>query len=339
MSLITTPGDPGYIEPGSEEYLNHLGASEAAAILVPDGFKDQTEVWMEKTRRKKPQGHKMIFDRGHDMEPLIMKKLKKDHGRAVTGEQTQYRDPERPWLVCHVDGMCGASSRFDGPGIVEVKAPGSNMARVMSETGMTNQYTAQVQMGTHIAAAAIGDPVGWALCAFLNYDDYEVVPFDVPAAAAYQANALQVLDHFWDCVQKDTPPSPVNPSDLGPLPEVNGEMVYLDDERTTELARMFIDADKEKAFAVNQDKSIRETIKTLCGDNGLVELSSMVRISYKYQKGRTSINGAGLLDYCEHLVEELNELLPAGDRIVFDRNLWMKVGAPFRSFRPTVINK
>ena len=348
--LITMPGDEGYIEPGSKEYADHLGCSEIAAVLGFDQWgKTANDVWMKKTHRAPDTEHKRIFDRGHAMEPLMASMLATDHGRVVKCEQVQYRHPNFPWLIYHADGMFSKWTPMNegatvhaGPGIWEAKAPGSHVTQKFHKEGMSEGYVVQTQMGMMVASAALDMPITWATAGFLDYDNYELVPFDMAASRKFQDDAIIRIEKFWKCVQSDTPPSPINPLQHVRPPVIDGELKIIEDEKiislSTDLAAL-IGPTKDAETAI---KIIKGELKELLDGYSIAEIPGLMKFSYRYgKKDKETINAKGLLAYCEHLVEVYNEVVeiaPELDNITFDRSQWVATSAPGRTFRPTVID-
>ncbi len=345
MKLVCMPGEDGYIEPGSPEYDQVLGCSQIADILGV-GYRSANELWMQKTHRAPATEHKAVFDRGHRMEAVMAEMVVDQYGRMLKSEQVQYRDPDRPWLIFHADGMfpkhCPLSSgeeKLEGPGIWEAKAPGMRMVDTMSRDGITENYLCQGQMGMHVASAALDMPITWATFGFLDYDAWELVAIDCKRSNEFLDAALAKVDEFWACVQSDTPPTPINGPllpvpglDMGTLVEVDKQVV----EWAHDLAALIPALKEAKA----QDTFIRDNIKAHMELHEKMEIPGVMSFSYKYGKAREAIDGKGLLVYCESLVEEFNAL--AGNHttnIVFDRTQWCEPKPPTRTLRLKVIGE
>ena len=352
MQMVSKPGDAGYIQPGSEEYFNVIGCSEVADILG-HGYKSAGELWRIKTRRSPREGHKAVFDRGHDMEPIMARMIQRDHGRVLVSEQVQYRDPKRPWLVYHADGMFAkwtalndGAKEQDGPGIWEAKAPGSRMAQKMAEEGMTENYLCQGQMGMHVASAALAREISWGTYGFLDYDAYELVAYDTMADADFQRKALQLVERFYDCLVRDTPPDDVEAEKIE-VPELYGVKQILTDPLMLSNAIRLAEIMAAVKPLTDEDKKIREWMKGELEMVAEAEVPEVMKFTYKYQKEGEKIDGEGLLTYCEHLVREYDEMakmvvaMGGGMRplVAFDRSQWVQPKPPTRVFKPTPIKK
>jgi len=348
--LICKPGDPGYVYPGSAEYDKHLGCSQLAAVLGFDQFgKTANDVWMEKTHRAPHTEHKRIFDRGHAMEPLMASMLAVDFGRQLKCEQIQYRHPDHPWLIYHADGMFSKWAPLndnakpqEGPGIWEAKAPGYHITEQMQRNGMAEGYVVQKQMGMFVASAAMGIPISWGTAGFLDYGAWELVPFDLAASPEFQENAMENIVKFWECVQSDIPPSPINPLQHKRAPVISGELEIIEDPQIRQLCVDLTAIREAKKLATDADADLIAQLKDLLEPYGAkTEVEGVMKFSNNYAKPRETIDGKGLLVYCEALVGMVNDRsdtpFESLDEIVFDRTQWVKVGESKRSLRPTII--
>jgi hypothetical protein len=350
MQTICKPGDAGYIVPGSKEYCEVIGCSEIATILG-FGFEQPKDLWLKKTHRKPQSEHKRIFDRGHDMEPIMARDLRA-RGRIIVSEQVQYRDPQRPWLIYHADGMFpkwspleDGDTPMEGPGPWEGKAPGSRVAGDMKRDGMSSAYVCQTQGGIHVASQALGQDLQWATCGFMDYDEYETVAFDIKRSNSFIAHMLEKLDAFYECLRTDTPPEPINPLHYEMPPEIKGELAIITDGPLISIVERWLRINEVLKSAKDEDALLRDQMKDMLDDVAKAEIPGMCKFSYGYGKPSETIDGAGLLTYCEHLVGQYNELLTCageaglrgGSYITFDRSHWVTPKAPTRSFRPTPV--
>jgi len=338
MSVITVcrPGEAGYIQPGSDAFFTVLGCSEVADVLG-FGYKSAVERWKIKTHRMAREDHKSVFDRGHDMEPIMSRMIQRDHGRVLVSEQVQYRDPTRPWLVYHADGMFpswtplneGAKEQA-GPGIWEAKAPGSRMCQKMAEEGVTENYVCQGQIGMHVAGAALDRIIGWGTYGFLDYDAYELECYDTLADISFQQRALQMLDRFWDCVVRDVPPEDVEAEKVV-LPELTSTKQIVTDPTIVQEAVLLAQIMADMKPLEKQDKEIRARMKEFFATVSEAEIPGVMKFTYRYQKEGENIDGEGLLHYCESLCE--------ANSIPFRRTDWVTPKAPTRVFKPTPIKQ
>ena len=351
MNLISRPGDPDYVIPGSDAYREHLGCSEIADILGW-GWSTPEKLWKVKTHKAPRQPHKRIFDRGHAMEPFMTQRAQ-ELGRVVKAEQVQYRDPKRPFLIAHMDCMFPKWSALEegdtpreGPGIGEWKAPGSNMAAQMARDGMTSGYVCQGQGGMHVAAAALGHPILWGTFGYWDYDAWDLVAFDVAASPDFQAKVLEAVDEFWDCVIRDVPPKPLEEIEKVDPPVIKGELEIITEGDVVGLALRLGELrsrvlDEAKA----SEKLLKDELKALLEPYSTAEVPGIMKFSYKQAKDSVKYDGPGLVAYIEHLIARYQYLIDepvialAEDLPTFTPAHFITVKPGSRRFVPTAIKE
>ena len=330
-NVVAYPGDRGYIAPGTEEHSRVIGCSMVGDILG-FGYKTPMERWMQLTGRGEKREYKRIFDRGHKMEDHIVAMMEADHKRSVTNRQVQFTDPARPWLVGHVDGMileysplpdC-ANQGFSGHGLFESKAPGSEMTRQYREAGLPAAYVAQGQIGMHVAGAALGANVDWSCYAFLDYNAWETIPFDIPRSASYIENALQIIDYFWSCVVADTPPNDLPVPSVEGLPMVSGEIQVVVNPELIDVAEKFISAAMVKREAEQYYDEHKTAIKAALGYGKFITPHAG-KINILPRAGRRTLNAEALASYCATLCKQVG--------VEFNEDLFAKVGANYDDIR------
>jgi len=347
MQNISRPGDADYVVPGSPEYREHLGCSEVADILGW-GYGTPDKLWRKKTH-KAPQGeHKRIYDRGHAMEPHMTQRAR-ELGRVVVAEQVQYRDPDRPFLIYHADAMFpkwtplepGDKPR-EGAGVGEWKAPGDNMAAQMAREGMTSGYVCQGQCGMHVAAAALGQPVLWGTFGYWDYNEWDLVAFDVAASPEFQAKMLAAIDEFWDCVVRDVPPKPLEEIEKVEPPAIKGEVEVITEGDLVELGLKWSELrSRVLDEALAREKELKDQMRALCEPYSKVEIPGIIKFSYTQSKDSVSYDGPGLVAYCEYLMTQIDEVDRRGISKVkpFTPSHFITVKPGSRSFRPTLIKE
>lgn len=317
---ILMPGDQGYVVPGSPEHLEVVGASRAADILG-HGFKDADFHWRLMTGKAKPEPHRAIFDRGHRMEPIILEMLDDETSQFVRSRQAQYRDPSRYWLVCHVDGvldfhesMATGEKQYEGAGYVEAKAPGSRMAAQYKECGLGSNYVAQGQIIAHLGQFE------WGRYVFLDYDNWQIVPFDVPTSHDYVVTALQMLDYFWDCVQRDVPPVELRAAVTEDLPQVGGEVELVTDAERGDLMTELVQMTMVKKEAESEVERLKARFRAT-HDLGKYHVPGVGKVSRALREGRLTWDGPGLSDFVE--------LAAARHGFTYDPAMFCKRGKDF----------
>lgn len=93
---VHKPGDPGWIQPGSEQHMQMISPSKVAAILGFSRWQSPYGLWNEMAGRVDPQPHKDIFDVGHDAEGYMAQRWRRKNPgwRLSPGEVQLVVDPE-----------------------------------------------------------------------------------------------------------------------------------------------------------------------------------------------------------------------------------------------------
>lgn len=321
----------------------YVGASEAAAAAGLSVWKTNVELWEEKTGRRPRGGHKRVYDRGHDMEPIILTAMEAAGGVQIVRRQAEFVAPERPWLKAHVDGVIDEykplpgtpSLHASGPGVVECKAPGSEMFKKYREDGLTNDNIAQLQVGAHCSGFS------WGRYGIWDYDEYEPVMFDMLQDSAFLDNLLPRLDHFWDCVVSDRRPEEFR--EPLPVPVVSGELLDIDGDEITEAAERLLAARQGLKHAEVEDAEALAAVRALVPEDiKKVEIGGVLRCTRSWQAGRVTLQAEPLAAWINQMVGFLH----AGDYESatlaakrFDIRTFQNVGQPFERFLPTPIGE
>jgi hypothetical protein len=124
-------GEPGYIEPGSPEWLSCITPSKVAAIIGKSRWESPFRLWHRMNGLVDAEEPKDIFDVGHDWEPAAANRWRRHNPnwRLSPGEVQFVIDPDRFGFpaICTLDrrATIGSARR-----VVELKT-----ARDLSEWG------------------------------------------------------------------------------------------------------------------------------------------------------------------------------------------------------------
>lgn len=301
----------------------YLGSSDAATALGLSPWKTSHELWTEKqpgfevVREDNP-----LFERGHKMEDVMVDMLM-DRGRVVDFREREFVHCEYDWLKCHVDGIMpewtsinnSIDKGFTGPGLLEMKAPGSHRAREFNTEGMAKDYLIQGQLNMYLSGCK------WGSFVYLDYDKWELKVLDMFLDVKLVENEIiPKLVEFWDMVAKGKFIGAPEHESITP-PSLKKDKYILDDDAAIELGIQYAQAKEllKKAKAVKDE--LEGEIKGLVIDH---EKSSVgcIDISWKHGK-RTSYKGKNLLALAEKSVPD------------FDRSLYV-TEKDSRTFRATV---
>ncbi len=233
----------------------YMGPSEAAIACGLSPYKTRRELWLEKTLRRARTATSPVMERGNWMEPLLISRLVNEHDISIICQQDEFTETNRPHLRGHVDGIIpnytyiGEGYALDviqsyGPGVCEIKAPGSRMAQKFSKEGLTPDYIFQAQLYMHLTKTK------WTSLFYLDYDSNEMKQIDIVRNDGFIEKALAMVDNFWLYVTNDEEPPEVpvlevpGPSELHSfdIPEPGLAEAYLNALDMVEDAKLSIES-------------------------------------------------------------------------------------------------
>jgi len=280
-----------------------LGCSEIAQALGFSPWGTAEEKRLEKVGRKLPEPESGPMRRGKDMEPLTRRLYMGKTGRVLHSMEQEHFDTKRPWLVCHVDALISREQVLradfepmpDGvstDGIFEGKAPGSNMAKIMEENGMTPDYIHQMMGMLHVTGLA------WGGYAFLDYDRYTVVTFDVLRDQGFIDLMLAALDDFWMHVQNDEPLEKAQLVDPADVPKIKGTLEVITDPEAVKIAQDFMECNEVYKDAEAFRNEAQAKLRALMDPFALAEIGGVLRVSNKVGEPKTVVDSDALWAFC-----------------------------------------
>lgn len=205
-AAVFRPGQPGFIEPGSDEHRAAISPSKVAAILGVSRWDSPFQLWHRIKGNVADEPPSDLFDIGHDLEPYGANRWRrKNPGWRVSSGEIQYVfDPQR-WGFPVVVTLDRRASRGRARRVVEFKS-----ARTMADVEQwgddlsgdcPEDYSAQV-LAQMIFTGWTSLP-GHLLAIGPYYNDriYEI-PFDPVVADWIVAECKQ----FYESLAGDTPP-------------------------------------------------------------------------------------------------------------------------------------
>lgn len=88
---VNRPGDPGWIQPGSERHRSMISPSKVAAILGFSRWQSPYGLWQEMAGNVEPDPPKDIFTVGHDAEPYMARRwLRLNPGWRLSPDEVQF---------------------------------------------------------------------------------------------------------------------------------------------------------------------------------------------------------------------------------------------------------
>lgn len=178
---------------------NFLGASDVAAVLGVSPWAGPLDVYLNKVcNAEVPESRAMR--RGTAMEPVIADWYAEETGREIQNPGTTAIQihPDIPFLSATLDRLIVGDERGRAP--LEIKSVGGWKSREEWEIDPPLHYQVQVQIQMAVIGASWG-----ALCGGFAATD-EIIHRDLDFDTGFFAAAVPVLEEFWRCVQKKTPP-------------------------------------------------------------------------------------------------------------------------------------
>jgi putative phage-type endonuclease len=232
---------------GELDRQKYIGGSDVAAILGISPWRTALQVWQEKTTPRAGDDDKPIFTRGKRMEPYVIDLLAEECGLVIVARGNRYRDPEHPFLCAEID------AETDDATNIEIKTVNPFNAKEWGEEKSDEipiHYAAQAMHGLMVT--------GRAVCIFgvlIGSDDFRTYRIDRDDETIAGIRAKEI--EFWQSIQTDNPPAPVNADDvLRMFARDNGEI---------------ISAQAEIAAAVERLAAVKEAIKTAKAEQEAIE--------------------------------------------------------------------
>lgn len=337
----------------------YLGASEVGQALGFSKWKDSSphDLWLEKTLRAPRTAHKAIFNRGHEMEPVLARMLEgSEYGFRLYSQQAEFRKTKTPWLVSHVDGLIkevsdpglklGSDVMFDeygsypsGPGVVEYKAPGMRVTSKVKQDGFDACYIAQLQTNIYNA------DVQWGVLVLLDYDQWKPLFAFMRRDDEMIEAIITRSSEFWDKVLHDLEPSVLTGEPVW-LPNYahQGPMVLADSKAMT-IADRYAVADLVLNKAKTEHAEAKQAVQILMREDAnsrkievpLHDKNLLMLATDSIVDGRETVKGKELLNWTGNLCEAVMD----GEKDIFEEMagkfvnqsqrlpLFIKRGAPY----------
>lgn len=175
-----------------------IGASDIAAVLGLSPWKSPLALWREKVEDI-PPSTSIRMRMGLAQEEPIREEYERDTGLAVLRLPRfhSFRDPEKPWLRCSVDGIV-LSTGGEPARVLEIKTT-SRPSDWRDE--VPAYYSAQTQWemrATRLPRTDLAIPL----------DGERLTIFEIEEDPAFQAHAEEQAERFMELVTAGTPPPP-----------------------------------------------------------------------------------------------------------------------------------
>jgi putative phage-type endonuclease len=184
-----------------------IGASEAAAVLGLVRSRSRVAVWLDKVGVSEPAVELERMKWGRRLQRPIADGYIEETGRDLIdpGPWTLLRSVRYPFLLATPDYLIRAPAVRPDPGLLEIKST-SAFARAEWREEPPVPYLIQVQ------AQLLVSGLDWAALAAL-IGGAELVYTDVPPHPGARDWIVEDLAAFWDLVQREEPPRPLDGSE------------------------------------------------------------------------------------------------------------------------------
>jgi len=263
-----------------EKELSHnVGCSDIGAIMGVDQYRTAADVFDRLTGYKQEKNPQM--ERGHVMEPVIAAKYQEATGRVVEPYPVMLKDRELPFLVGHMDRVF---LEHKDKGVLEIKAPGSNMLRKIKREGIPGSHYLQLQ-----GYLMLSGYVNGAWCS-INYDDWHLIHFDVEPDSEAFLMIRSGIKNFWDKhIMTNRRPELYQEPKVLDLPEIGKDekIVRMEDPDWFEAVADLKEAKELTADAEMIEKQAKTKIQAIMEKYGAsVAEGAGSRIYWKEQEGR-----------------------------------------------------
>lgn len=264
---IYRPGQPGYIAPGTPEWLQCITPSKVASILGVSRFESAYRLWHRMKGITEPEGPKDIFDVGHDWEPAAANRWKRHNpGWRISPGEVQFvatditPDGSGFQSICTLDRR---GSRGQHRRVVEFKT-----ARHMEDWGddfsdeCPEDYAAQCMAQMMFTGWTEHPAQLLVLGPFFNDHIYEI-PFDLGVAAWM----FDQCSRFYTSLAGDEPPELDDSVATYECvreqhPDIDGSTAFL----TVNQARDYYTACEAKSTAEKAERGAKTRLLDAMGD-------------------------------------------------------------------------
>lgn len=190
-----------------EGRLQGIGASEVADVFSepPWGCARKLAYSKRQVPQDFPVDMKLVFERGHYLEPAVVARYEAETGEAVTLRGEVISDPDAPHRRVTLDGAVFSSGHL--PVVFEAKtANATEFARIKRE-GMRNAYVLQLQYAVGVFGAHRG------VFGVLHPDSWSFIHFEQEADPSLIAMIFEAVDRAWAEIQNGPLPAQLDAKD------------------------------------------------------------------------------------------------------------------------------
>ena len=264
-----------------EEWLEKrklgIGGSDIGVIMGHSSFKDPYGLFLEKTQNiVEPENFNMR--RGSSLEPTVVKSYLQATGDRLVGHEeavkylavdavlvntdpVMYQSADNPIKKGSPDGLI-LSSHYPGLGVLEAKAPSSQVYRRIKREGLPDSWNDQIQWYMNILG------LQWATVAIFSAEYWELQFFIVNADPGYQDKLVVAGMSFWECIVTNTAP---NIELTEPETGRKGQVIKVNSALWYEIGEEYLVAKEAAAQAQAKLNNVKGRLKKIVGDSYCTE--------------------------------------------------------------------
>lgn len=246
-----------------------IGGSDAAAALGMSPWKTPYQLWLEKRGEGEQEIDAEFGYWGNALEAPILARFERDTGKIVGARQKLAQCGPEPFMFATLDGIS------DDDCLIEAKTYiGSPWDEV------PDQYQIQVQHGLIVTGLKVCHmPV------LFSYNTYKC--YTIEADPKLQALIIEGERRFWELVQSNTPPEPVNlPDTRHRFRAAVSAEVEATDDIAMKVASIKTVKERIKAFEAEESLLLKEVMSYM-RENDVLTYDGAVLATWKQAKGAT----------------------------------------------------
>lgn len=226
-----------------------IGGSDMPIILGLSSYKTPYELFLEKTGYLPPKETMTSYQYwGHKLELVIVEEFKARHNVTVSHPDT-ITHPFFPFLRGNLDGFIS-----DWNSVLEAKCASQYMAKEWGEIGtdvIPLGYLVQIAHYCSITNASKAN-----LAVLIGGNDYR--EYEYNRDINLEMSLIDAAKKFWECVEKNTPPPPINQDDLKLIYPISTNEKKI---TATQEIKKYVEEYAELKIKINELQDMQEEYK------------------------------------------------------------------------------
>ena len=183
-----------------------IGGSDIASVLNQKPYGCARRLFYDKTDTKPDYEvpHNTLFDRGHVLEPEIIRRYEEETGLKVEPVETAVH-PMIDWMRVNVDGI--VVNPILGRGVFEAKSHGQYIFNRIKAEGLPVSHILQIHYGMML------HDCDWGAIGVLHPDTFQFITFEVERDESIVKIIEEEGAKFWEMKSNGVKPERLPPSD------------------------------------------------------------------------------------------------------------------------------